>query len=471
MASVFPGSIKTFVAKTDLVDTVLADHVNTLQEEVNAVEATIGLGSLSTSGWAGTYSNPTTFSTITLRIANIEAGLTSLGASKLGATANAVSASKWATARTLSLAGDVTGSVSVDGTANASITADVVDDSHAHTSATLTGFATNVQDTVGAMVSGNTESGIAVTYDSTGKKLNFDVADPTITLAGDATGAVTLTNLGNATLTVAVAKWANARTLTLTGSVNGSATIDGSANVSITTTSAVTDSKAPIDSAVLTGTPTSTTAPAGDSSLRIATTAFVTTADTAHAATTTSVHGIADTSALVTLTGSQTMTNKTVTGGTVNPTTLQQGGIQAVTVSGSQTLTNKTIQSPRESMSIVAASATGTINIDLATAASWYYTSVATGAITLNLRASSSVSLDTLMAVGDAMTVIFLNTNGTTPYFVSVLKIDSTTITPKWQFGTPATVGNASGIDSYVYDIVKTAAATFTVFASLTKYA
>ena len=93
------------------------------------------------------------------------------------------------------------------------------------------------------------------------------------------------------------------------------------------------------------------------------------------------------------------------------------------------------------------------------------------GAITLNLRASSSVSLDTLMAVGDAMTVIFLNTNGTTPYFVSVLKIDSTTITPKWQFGTPATVGNASGIDSYVYDIVKTAAATFTVFASLTKYA
>jgi hypothetical protein len=48
----------------------------------------------------------------------------------------------------------------------------------------------------------------------------------------------------------------------------------------------------------------------------------------------------------VTTTGTQTLTNKTVTGGTVNPTTLQQGGVQAVTTTGVQTLTNKTITSP-----------------------------------------------------------------------------------------------------------------------------
>lgn len=42
------------------------------------------------------------------------------------------SAKKWTTARTLSLTGDVTGSVSIDGSANASITTVVANDSHTH---------------------------------------------------------------------------------------------------------------------------------------------------------------------------------------------------------------------------------------------------------------------------------------------------------------------------------------------------
>ncbi|CAL9994023.1 tail fiber protein [Vibrio phage D479] len=45
-------------------------------------------------------------------------------------------ADKWTTARTLTLAGDVSGSVSMDGTANVSLTATVADDSHNHTSLT-----------------------------------------------------------------------------------------------------------------------------------------------------------------------------------------------------------------------------------------------------------------------------------------------------------------------------------------------
>ena len=45
---------------------------------------------------------------------------------------NASSATKWQTARTITLSGDVTGSVSWDGSANASITATVASDSHYH---------------------------------------------------------------------------------------------------------------------------------------------------------------------------------------------------------------------------------------------------------------------------------------------------------------------------------------------------
>jgi hypothetical protein len=59
-----------------------------------------------------------------------------------------------------------------------------------------------VEDIVGAMVSTNTESGISVTYDDETGKLNFDVSDPTITIAGDVDGNATMTNLGNTTINV-----------------------------------------------------------------------------------------------------------------------------------------------------------------------------------------------------------------------------------------------------------------------------
>lgn len=55
---------------------------------------------------------------------------------------NAGTATKLATARTISLTGDVTGSVSFDGSANASITATVADDSHNHTIANVDGLQT-----------------------------------------------------------------------------------------------------------------------------------------------------------------------------------------------------------------------------------------------------------------------------------------------------------------------------------------
>jgi hypothetical protein len=68
-------------------------------------------------------------------------------------------------------------------------------------------FFTNkrAQDAAGEMVTGNTESGISVTYDEETGKLNFDVNDPTITLSGDVTGTATMTNLGNVTITTTVA--------------------------------------------------------------------------------------------------------------------------------------------------------------------------------------------------------------------------------------------------------------------------
>ena len=59
-----------------------------------------------------------------------------------------------------------------------------------------------IEDIVGAMVSGNTETGITVGYDDTSGKLNFAVNNPVLSITGDADGTATMTNLGNTTIEI-----------------------------------------------------------------------------------------------------------------------------------------------------------------------------------------------------------------------------------------------------------------------------
>ena len=198
----------------------------------------------------------------------------------------------------------------------------------------------------------------------------------------------------------------------------------------------------------------------------------------------------------VTLTGTQTLTNKTLTAPTISTIantgtiTLPTSTDTLVGKATTDTLTNKTLTSPtvntatiaggtltdavikglEEDVNVVASAATGTINFDVSTASVWYYTTNATANHTLNFRYSSSVSLNTALAVGDAITLVWLNTNGATAYYPNVIQIDGTTVTPK----VPATIsaGNASAIDAYIFTIIKTAATpTYTVLETQTKYA
>lgn len=72
------------------------------------------------------------------------AGLQAALDGKLGKTATAAAATKLATARSIALTGDVTGSVSFDGTSNVSMTTTVANDSHTHSFANLTSKPTTV---------------------------------------------------------------------------------------------------------------------------------------------------------------------------------------------------------------------------------------------------------------------------------------------------------------------------------------
>lgn len=75
-----------------------------------------------------------------------------------------------------------------------------------------------VADIVGTMVTSNTESGISVTYDDTDNTLDFNVADFTLTINGDATGSATINNLGNTTIPITIQTINN--DLTVIGDVN-----------------------------------------------------------------------------------------------------------------------------------------------------------------------------------------------------------------------------------------------------------
>ena len=124
-----------------------------------------------------------------------------------------------------------------------------------------------------------------------------------------------------------------------------------------------------------------------------------------------------------------------------------------------------------EVATISATAATGTIQYDVTTQSVLYYTSNASGNFTLNFRGSTGTSLNTIMSTGESLSVTFLVTNGSTAYYNSAVTIDGNSVTPKWQGGSAPTSGNASSIDSYTYVIFKTGSATFTVLASVTKFA
>jgi hypothetical protein len=140
------------------------------------------------------------------------------------------------------------------------------------------------------------------------------------------------------------------------------------------------------------------------------------------------------------------------------------------TFSGSTSVLAVAMANAGEVATVSATAATGTINYDVTTQSVLYYTTSASANWTVNFRGSSGTSLNTLMAVGQSVTVAFLVTQGATAYYNNVVNIDGTAVTPKYQGGTAWSAGNASGIDAYVYTIIKTASATYTVLASQTQF-
>lgn len=168
--------------------------------------------------------------------------------------------------------------------------------------------------------------------------------------------------------------------------------------------------------------------------------------------------------------GTSTLTNKTIAFGSNTLT-------DVASTNTAQTLTNKVLDTTllsannQEKATVSATAATGTINFDASTQQVLYYTTNASGNFTVNIRGDGSNTLDSLMDVGDSITMAFLVKNGGTAYYNNAVQVDGSAVTPMWQGGAAPAEGNADSVDVYSYVVVKTGSATFSVFASQTQFA
>ena len=122
-----------------------------------------------------------------------------------------------------------------------------------------------------------------------------------------------------------------------------------------------------------------------------------------------------------------------------------------------------------ERANVVASSPPATANLDLITAPIMYFTSNTTQNITANIRGNATVTLNSMLAIGQTSTFVIFIPNATA-YYVNTVKIDNVTVTPYWQGGSSVVSGNSNSIDIYTFAVLKTANATFKVFASQVKY-
>ncbi len=173
--------------------------------------------------------------------------------------------------------------------------------------------------------------------------------------------------------------------------------------------------------------------------------------------------------------GAVTNLGGTATGAAVFTAASALAGRTALMAAGSGANTDITSLGPLtgiiETVTISATAATGTINYDALTQSVLNYTTNSSANWTMNLRGSGAQTMNATLAIGQALSVVFISKQGATGYYNNVVQVDGTAVgvTTAWQTATPS-VGGTSSRDVYTYTIIKTAAATFTVLASLTSF-
>lgn len=165
------------------------------------------------------------------------------------------------------------------------------------------------------------------------------------------------------------------------------------------------------------------------------------------------------------LTTANYFTGTLTTGNQSNITAV--GNLVSLNVIGNLLTTGTTtIQQAKEKVTIDANAATGTINFDVLTQAILYKSANAIANFTINIRGDGSTSLNSVMSNNQSLTIALLNTNGITPYYANNFQIDGSNVTVKYVLNGTPTSGTSTGIDQYIYNIIKTSSNVYTVLGS-----
>lgn len=129
--------------------------------------------------------------------------------------------------------------------------------------------------------------------------------------------------------------------------------------------------------------------------------------------------------------------------------------------------------SAQETTTVTATALTGTVAVNFNAGLVVFYNAAAQSADwTWNFRWSATpTTLNAVLLNNQTITVALMVNQGATAYKMTALQIDGTAVTPKWQGGAAPSSGNTSSIDVYTFVITKTAANTYTVLGSFTKFA
>ena len=115
---------------------------------------------------------------------------------------------------------------------------------------------------------------------------------------------------------------------------------------------------------------------------------------------------------------------------------------------------------------------TGTYNHDLNSDGMVLYAYAnASASFILNVRGNASTTLNSLMHIGQTSVFTAYTGSNNTSYYMTDFKIDGASQTEKWNGGSAPTAGTGSGTDVYTFNILKTADATFAVFATFSNFA
>jgi hypothetical protein len=142
------------------------------------------------------------------------------------------------------------------------------------------------------------------------------------------------------------------------------------------------------------------------------------------------------------------------------PNITSVGTLNGLTINGITKLTTGI-----ENITIISAP-TGTYNLDVLTSPIRYATNNSTANITLNVRGNSTTTLDSLLTNGQSITVSYAVTTGSSPFGITSLSVDGSTVTPKFAGSTAI---SANSIITYTYTLIKNSG-VFTALGSITRY-